>query len=62
MSKISGIRDLDREIFSKVEDNELLKTCLIDKYTWNIVCDDLFLRRRLSKYPEIEQYKKKWES
>jgi hypothetical protein len=63
MSKISGIRDLDREILSKVEDNELLKVCLIDKYTWNIVCDDAFLRRRLlSKYPEIEQYKKEEET
>jgi hypothetical protein len=54
MSKISGIRDLDREILGKVDDNELLKVCLIDKYTWNIVCDDAFLRRRLlSKYPEV---------
>jgi hypothetical protein len=60
MSKISGIRDLDREILGKVDDNELLNVCLIDKYTWNNVCDDSFLRRRLlSKFPEIEQYKKK---
>ena len=63
MSKISGIRDIDREILSKVKDKELLYACLIDKYTWNIVCDDAFLRRRLlSKYPQIEQYKKESET
>jgi ankyrin repeat protein len=58
MSKLSGIRDLDREIFSKVDDDEILKACSIDKYTWNIVCDDAFLKRRLkAKYPEIEKHK-----
>jgi hypothetical protein len=62
MSKLSGIRDLDREILDKVDDAELLKVCSIDKYTWKVVCDDAFLRRRLSKYTEIEQYKKKRES
>ena len=63
MSKLSGIKDVDREILSKLHDKELLKTCSIDKYTWNTVCDDAFLRRRLTiKYPKIEQYKKKEES
>jgi hypothetical protein len=58
MSKLSGIRDLDREILGKVEDIDLLNTCSIDKYTWFIVCDDAFIRRRmLKKYPEISQYK-----
>ena len=58
MSKLSGIKDLDREILGKIDDRELLKVCSIDKYTWNTVCDDAFLRRRLlAKYPEIEQYK-----
>ena len=57
MSKLSGIRDVDREILSKVDDKELLKACSIDKYTWKNVCDDAFLRRRLlSKYPEIEAF------
>ena len=56
---ITGIRDLDRELLSKISDSELFKTCSIDKYTWNIVCDDNFLRRRmLAKYPEIEKYKR----
>ena len=63
MSKLSGIRDVDREILSKLDDTELLKVCSIDKYTWNNVCDDAFLRRRLlAKYPQIEIYKKKNES
>ena len=63
MSKLSGIRDLDREILSKIDDREVLKVCSIDKYTWNTICDDLFLNRRLiAKYPEIEQYKMKDES
>ena len=58
MSKLSGIRDVDREIMDKVDDRELLNACSINKYTWSIVCDDAFLRRRLlNKYPEIEQYK-----
>jgi hypothetical protein len=60
---ISGIRDLDREILGKVDDAELLKVCSIDKYTWNIVCDDDFLKRRLlAKYPQIEKYKLNMES
>jgi hypothetical protein len=57
MSKLSGIRDLDREILSKVDDIDLLKVCSINKYTWNIVCDDNYLRRRLMKYTDIEKYK-----
>ena len=63
MSNLSGIRDVDREILSKIDDKELIKVCSIDKYTWNIVCDDAFLRRRmLGKYSEIEKYKKEGES
>jgi hypothetical protein len=60
---ISGIKDIDREILGKLDDRELLKACSIDSYTWNTVCDDAFLRRRLlTKYPEIEQYKLQRES
>jgi hypothetical protein len=55
---ISGNKDVDREILNKVDDIELLNVCSIDKYTWNKVCDDNFLRRRLSKYSDIEKYKK----
>ena len=59
----SGLKDVDREILKHVEDRELLKFCMIDKKTWNSVCNDDFLRRRLSaKYPGIEKYKKEKES
>ena len=58
MSKLSGIRDVDREILSKLDDASLLKACSVNKYTWNTVCDDAFLKRRLlAKYPNIENEK-----
>ena len=58
---LTGIKDVDREILSKVDDKELLKVCSIDKRFWNDVCDDDFLKRRLlSKYPGIEKYKEAW--
>lgn len=63
MSNLSGIRDVDREILSKLDDKELLNFCQIDRYSWNSVCDDAFLRRRLiAKYPEIEKEKRENES
>jgi len=62
MSKLSGMRDLDREILGKVDDKELLNACSVDRYTWNTVCDDAFIRRRLQKYPDIENYKRDVES
>jgi len=65
MSKLSGILDTDREILGKLDDKSLLNVCLIDKYTWNKVCDDTFLRKRLlNKYPRIESYKteESWKS
>ena len=40
-----------------VSDEELLGACSVDRRMWNQVCDDSFLRRRLSKYPGIEKYK-----
>ena len=54
---LSGIKDIDREILKHVDDSELLKICSIDRKTWYYVCDDPFLKRRLSKYPDIEKYK-----
>jgi ankyrin repeat protein len=51
---LTGIKDVDREILLKLDDKGLLKICSIDKKTWNSVCDDAFLRRRLLKYPGIE--------
>ena len=55
---LTGIKDVDREILKYVDDKELLEICTINKKTWNEVCDDAFLRRRLlNKYLGIEKYK-----
>ena len=60
---VSGLKDIDREVLKHVDDRELLKICTVDRKTWNEVCDDDFLRRRLiSKYPGIEEYKREDES
>ena len=59
---LSGLKDVDREILKHVDDDELIRICSIDKKTWNEVCDDNFLRRRLARYPGIERYKLKDES
>ena len=61
MNKLTGIKDLDREILNKVNDADLLKVCSVDKRMWNEVCDDDFLRRRLEKnHPGVVQYKETW--
>lgn len=55
----SGLKDIDREILKWVDDKHLLQVCTINRKTWNEVCDDGFLKRRLaSRYPGIEKYKK----
>ena len=60
---LSGLKDVDREILKHVDDEELLKFCSLDRKTWNEVCDDNFLRRRLNNnYPGTNQYKKDDES
>lgn len=58
----SGLKDIDREIFSKLGDRYLLKVSSVDKNTWYKTCDDNFLKRRLQKYPEIENYKRDGEN
>ena len=62
MNKLTGLKDVDREVLKHVSDKELLRACTIDRRMWNDVCDDNFLRRRLSKYPGIEKYKREKES
>ena len=57
MNRLSGLKDVDREILKHVSDKELLGACSVDRRMWNEVCDDSFLRRRLNKYPGIEIYK-----
>jgi hypothetical protein len=60
---LSGLKDIDREVLKHIGDKELLKICSVDKKTWNEVCDDNFLMRRLTnKYPGIEKYKKEKEN
>ena len=60
---LSGIRDVDREVLKHVDDRELLKICSVDRKTWNDVCDEGFLRRRLTeKYFGLEKYKRKNET
>ena len=60
---LTGLKDVDREVLKHVDDKELLEICTINRKTWNEVCDDAFLKRRLtSKYPGIEKFKKANES
>ena len=59
---LSGLKDIDREILKHVDDRELLEICIIDRKTWNEVCDDNFIRRRLGKYVGIEKYKERNQS
>ena len=63
MDKLTGLKDVDREILKYLPDKELLIACRANKRMWNDVCDDNFLRRRLrEKYGEIEKYKRENES
>jgi hypothetical protein len=62
MSKLTGLKDVDREVLKYLTDKDLLVACSVDKRMLNEVCDDGFFRRRLSKYPGIEKYKKENES
>ena len=52
---LSGLKDVDREILKYIDDSELLEVCSVNKWFYNNVCDDNFLRRRLMKYPNIEK-------
>ena len=51
---LTGLKDIDRMILNLIPDEELLKTCGINRKTRYEVCDDNYLRMRLRKYPEIE--------
>ena len=55
---LTGLKDLDREVASKLGDRDLLSICSVSTYFMNEVCNDNFLKMRLlSKYPYIDQYK-----
>ena len=58
MNSFSGIKDVDREILLAMDDENLLKTCSLNKYLFNNVCDDnFFYRKLLLKYPDTLSYK-----
>ena len=60
---LSGLKDIDREVLKYVDDKELIKFCSFERKTWNEVCDDNFLKRRLSsKYSGIEKYRRENET
>ena len=53
----SGIKDVDREILLAMADEDLLKTCSLNKYFLQNVCDDnFFYKRLLGKYPDALKY------
>ena len=57
MNSFSGIKDVDREILLAMSDEDLLKTCSLNKYLFNVVCDDNFFHKRLLvKYPDTLKY------
>ena len=60
--QFTGHKDTDREILMELNDRDLLVACSANKYFLNNVCDEKFLKRRFSKYPGIEDYKKDDES
>lgn len=64
MKSISGYKDTDREILLKMDDENFLKTCNLNNYFKNEVCNDNFFKKRLQeKYPdtlELNEYGNDW--
>ena len=57
MNSFSGIKDVDREILLAMNDKDLLKSCSLNKYLFETVCNDNFFYQRLSlKYPDSLKY------
>ena len=52
---LTGLKDIDRLILDFIPDEELLSVSGVDRKTRYEVCDDQYLKKRLSKYPEIEK-------
>ena len=54
MSFPTGQKDVDREILSKLPDEDVIKSCSSNSYLREKVCDEGFFKRRLDKnYPEL---------
>ena len=57
LSGLPNTKDTDREILLRLSDNELIKTCSLNKYLLNNVCDDNFFKRRLQlTYPDTLRF------
>ena len=57
----TGIKDLDREILSKLPDEDVIKSCSVNKYLKEKVCDEGFFERRMKiNYPELKYVNKKY--
>ncbi len=55
---LTGNKDVDREILSKLSDRELLIACQSNKYAQENVCDEIFFRNLVyNRYSETIKYK-----
>lgn len=55
MSFPTGQKDVDREILSKLPDEDVIKFCSVNSYLRDKVCDEGFFKRRLDQnYPELK--------
>ena len=55
MSFPTGQKDVDREILSKLPDEDVIKACSANSYLKEKVCDEGFFKRRLEiNYPELK--------
>ena len=52
---LTGSKDTDREVVQYVDDSDLFGIWSINKWFYDKVCDDNFLKRRLIEYPDIEK-------
>ena len=59
---ITENKDLDREVFNCLRDEDVIMMWNINRRIYFDVFDDAYLRRRLSKYSDIEKYKEKDET
>ena len=58
MRGFTGNKDTDRLILLNLSDRDFLKSCNVNSYFRNTVCDDTFFKRRLEQtYPSTIRYK-----
>ena len=51
----TGMKDVDREILAKLPDEDVIRSCSLNKYLREKVCDEGFFERRMrEKYLELE--------